>query len=484
MRPVFVAWLIRHGWPGWMAPDYATMVGLAGIVGAVLILRQAERDGARVDVQARALLLAYFAAMLGGYVFEWVRAVPQAIATRSIEPVVFAGRAAYGGLIFGLLCPVLYLRRRGATVVDFLDRATIAMGISFAAVRFGCFLEGCDFGRPTASWLGVRFPVGSPAADAHSLAHWVPPGSASLPVHPTELYESCLGLLASAIALVPLRRGRRDGSAFAAWLATYAVGRFLLELLRGDIERGRYGALSTAQWVSVVILVGLLFAIAQRRRAAMAVAACVFAVTLCLPRAALADEPPPPLPPASSPAPASAPAPASTQASAPAAAPAQPSEAPPEDPQKGRIFTVRATLVGSLTLARPDVPSGAAAELDAMFRVRLGSRFRIDMGAEGRTYGNDEATHNSLGLIGEAVIEVGRRFELTGTLVPHHTWINFKSDFFTDTNAYGIRYALGMQIILGRVALGFTPLAFNTTSSDIVGVISQWEPRTWVGVSF
>ncbi|MBX3223977.1 MAG: prolipoprotein diacylglyceryl transferase, partial [Labilithrix sp.] len=266
MRPVFVAWLVRHGWPAWFCPDYVTMVGVATLVSAWLVLRQAERDGARTDVQARALVCTYVAALVGGYLFEWLRMIPVAVAERSILPIVLAGRAAYGGLLFGTLASVAYLRLRRAPCLPFLDRATLGMGLVFACVRFGCFLEGCDFGRPTASWAGVRFPAGSPAADAHALAGWIPSGAPSLPVHPTELYECVVGLAATALALPQLRRGRRDGAAFATWLVTYAIGRFLLELLRGDVERGRYATLSTAQWVSLAILAVVLGAFVARRR--------------------------------------------------------------------------------------------------------------------------------------------------------------------------------------------------------------------------
>jgi prolipoprotein diacylglyceryltransferase len=500
MRPVFVAWLVRHGWPAWFAPDYATMVGFATLLGAVLVLRQAERDGARVHIQARAIICAYLAALVGGYLFEWIRMIPVAIAERSVAPIVFAGRAAYGGLIFGAIAPVLYFVRRRETFVDFLDRATIGMGIAFACVRFGCFLEGCDFGRPTASWLGVRFPAGSAAADAHHLAGWIPAGAPSLPVHPTELYESCVGILATLFALVPLRKGRRDGAAFAIWLVTYAMGRFLLELLRGDVERGRYASLSTAQWVSLAILAGVFYALIARRRAArLALAAATGIVALlALARGARADEPLPALPPPSAPPaqpapPTLPPTPSAQPASgqpnvvvvpAPPAQQPAPAEKKSEEPEPKHVVTARLALTTSVTVARPDVPSGWAGELDVLYRLRLGQKTRLDLGLEGRRYENAEAIQLSLGVAGDLVLEASRHFEVLFTFVPHHTWFDFKSDFFTNTNAYGLRYAIGAQFPIERVVLGATPLAFTTTSSTTVGVISQWEPRIWAGLSF
>jgi prolipoprotein diacylglyceryltransferase len=499
MRPVFVAWLIKNGWPAWLCPDYVTMVGVATLVAAWLVLRQAERDGVRVDVQARALVCTYVAALFGGYLFEWIRMIPVAIAQRSVLPIAFAGRAAYGGLIFGTVAPVLYLKWRRTPFLDFLDRATPGLGIVFACVRFGCFLEGCDFGRPTASLLGVRFPAGSPAAEAHALAGWVPAGAPSLPVHPTELYECVVGIVATLFALRALRRSRRDpsrrgvetsspsvnvasgsrdGAAFATWLVTYAIGRFLLELLRGDVERGRYASFSTAQWVSLGILALVLGVIVARRRSrgSIAVAATALLALVVLPSEARADEPLPALPPAQPVA-----APPATATPAPAAAP---NEGKKEDEASSRVATIRVALASSLTLARPDVASGWAAELDALYRLRLGRKSRVDLGIEGRRYENVDAIHVSFGLVGELVLEGGRHFEVLFTFVPHHTWFDFKSEFFSDTNAYGLRYGMGAQFPIGPVVIGVTPLAFATTSSTTVGVISQWEPRLWAGVSF
>ena len=479
MRPLFVAWLVRNGWPAWLCPDYATTVGIATLIGAWLVLRQSERDGARVDVEARALLCTYLAALVGGYLFEWIRMIPVAISQRSILPIALAGRAAYGGLIFGALAAIVYLKRRRAPYLAFLDRSTLGLGLVFACVRFGCFLEGCDFGRPTASWVGVRFPAGSPAADAHALAGWIPAGASSLPVHPTELYECVVGLIATALAIAPLRKGRRDGAAFATWLVTYAVGRFLLELLRGDVERGRYVSLSTAQWVSLAILALVLGAFVVRRRSDPPIAAAAAGALVLVAHAsdARAEEPLPPLPPAP---------PAEVK---PTTQPAQPAPAPPAEAQRqdegaSRVATLRVALASALTLARPDVASGWAGEIDGLYRMRIGRRSRLELGIEARRYENVDAIHVSLGVVGELALEAGRHFEVLFTFVPHHTWFDFKSDFFSDTNAYGLRYGMGAQFPFGPTVIGVTPLAFATTSSTTVGVISQWEPRLWGGVSF
>jgi phosphatidylglycerol:prolipoprotein diacylglycerol transferase len=191
--------------------------------------------------------------------------VPAAVAAGSFRPVLHPGRAAYGGLLFAVGAAALYLRRAGQPLAPFFDRVAIGVGLTFALVRTGCFLAGCDYGLPTAHAWGVRFPPGSLVALDHARRGFVPRGASSLPVHPTQLYEVAVGLLAATLSAVPVIRGYRDGRAFATFLGTYAVGRFAIELFRGDQDRGQALGLSTAQWVSVAIVAALLAVRARRR---------------------------------------------------------------------------------------------------------------------------------------------------------------------------------------------------------------------------
>jgi len=269
MKPVVLAWMIEHGIPPLLLPGYGAMVGLAGVVAAAIVLGATRREGGDVRGTATTLLLAYVCALPGGYLYEWIRVTPEAVAHLSIAPYFHVGRAAYGGLIFASAAALWHLRERGASVGAFFDRCALALGVVYALVRLGCFLEGCDFGAVTESALGVHYPAGSLAAYEHVARHWIPAGTASLPTHPTQLYEGAVAIVGSLIALAVyprVRRGRLPaGSAFAAWLLVYAVGRGAIEVVRGDPGRGVYAGLSSAQWTSLVI-VGLVLGAALRHR--------------------------------------------------------------------------------------------------------------------------------------------------------------------------------------------------------------------------
>lgn len=77
---------------------------------------------------------------------------------------------------------------------------------------------------------------------------------------------------------------------FAAAAATYAIGRFAIEALRGDAGRGIYAGLSSGQIFSLLVLLAIgARALAGKRRALVAAAAAALALTVAHPGDAEAD---------------------------------------------------------------------------------------------------------------------------------------------------------------------------------------------------
>jgi phosphatidylglycerol:prolipoprotein diacylglycerol transferase len=138
----------------------------------------------------------------------------------------------------------------------------IPLGLGFG--RMGCLLAGCCFGKQTDVPWALAFPPHSPASEAHFQEGLLEAASyPSLPVHPTQIYESAGSLAIAAVLLLYLHgRKRYDGHVFLAFVALYAAMRFVLELWRDD-ERGGLLGLSTSQLIGLGLL-GAAFLVHRR----------------------------------------------------------------------------------------------------------------------------------------------------------------------------------------------------------------------------
>ncbi len=160
------------------------------------------------------------------------------------------------------------------------DAACPSLAAGLFLTRIGCYLFGCDFGKPLTAdapgWLKKigTFPhwedgtvphgTGSPAWLHHLQHNLVASDSAaSLPVHPTQVYESAIGLGLLGVLLLVRKHQKFRGQVFLTFTFLYAVLRFLLEMLRDDPERNKFGPqLAEHLFISgVLALFGLAFAL-------------------------------------------------------------------------------------------------------------------------------------------------------------------------------------------------------------------------------
>jgi phosphatidylglycerol:prolipoprotein diacylglycerol transferase len=116
-------------------------------------------------------------------------------------------------------------------------------------------MAGCCFGATCDLPWAISFPWQSAASEGQYKMHLLPTAKMwSLPVHPTQIYESVASLAIAALCLLWVHpRKRYDGQVFAVFLALYAVVRFILEYLRRD-DRGGMMGLSTSQVIGIALV--------------------------------------------------------------------------------------------------------------------------------------------------------------------------------------------------------------------------------------
>lgn len=240
--------------------SYGVMLGLSLVVGWYLTLGLAERDGLPKEVMANNYVVTAVAAVVGSRILYILTNLDEFSDPISMLDVRKGGLVAYGGFLGGFVGSLVYLRTYRIALLPWADVAVPSLASGLMITRIGCYLFGCDFGQPLAKtapgflqklgtfprWdvglidpTATGGPSGSPAWLQHLKKHLISEDAASsLPVHPTQLYESLVGASLLALLLVSRRYQKFRGQIFLIFTFAYGVCRFMLEMLRADDERG------------------------------------------------------------------------------------------------------------------------------------------------------------------------------------------------------------------------------------------------------
>ena len=226
---------------------YGVMIAL-GILAAFAVL---FFYGKRMKVETSFLDFIYYNAIvsiaLGFLSAALFQATYDFIEDPSAGFNIDSGITFIGGLIGGTLTFLLiyfaFRKKLSKKLTEVLSLIPCSILIGHAFGRIGCFFAGCCYGKPTDSFLGVRFP-----------GH---PGS----VHPTQLYEAFfLFALFAVCSYLLLKKGFKHN--MSLYLVAYGIFRFLIEFVRND-ERGQLlGFISPSQFWSILMIalgIGLYF---------------------------------------------------------------------------------------------------------------------------------------------------------------------------------------------------------------------------------
>jgi phosphatidylglycerol:prolipoprotein diacylglycerol transferase len=233
---------------------YGIMMMVAFLVGGWLVALELRRRKMSEDYAADMVAAAVIGGIIGAKL--WYVALtrdPGALLSRG-------GLVWYGGFIGGTVAVILNGWRLRVPLRWTMQLVAPALAAAYALGRVGCFLVNDDYGRPTNVPWAVKFPRGLPPSTAGNLEHLfgipVPAGtdpSTVLAVHPTQLYEVGIMLVAFAI-LWRLRLSPRPvGWLFGLYLVFAGAERFFVEILRAKDDRF-LGPFTLAQLTSVVLV--------------------------------------------------------------------------------------------------------------------------------------------------------------------------------------------------------------------------------------
>lgn len=267
--------------------SYGVMLGLSFVVGWYLTLALTDRQKLSRQDMGDCYVFTAFAAVIGSRVLYILTNLNEFPTLESMLRLRSGGLVAYGGFIGGLLGSIIFLVRRGYRLWPWADAVVPSLGTGLMITRIGCYLYGCDFGKPLSpnapaflKRIGT-FPHwhdnhGSPAWQQHvrlgfratrevcersyngffnntdGLCHIPVSAHHSVPVHPTQVYESTMGFVIFLSLMFLWRRRRFEGQIFLAFGVLYGIGRALLETIRDDAERGVVAGMSTSMFLGIV----------------------------------------------------------------------------------------------------------------------------------------------------------------------------------------------------------------------------------------
>lgn len=246
---------------GFPVYTYGVLLAAAYLLGLQLALVRARARGLDANRVMDLGIWIIISALIGAKLlllivdFETFRYRPAELLT-----LLRSGGVFYGGLIAAVIVAIWYMRRHRLPVWTTSDAFAPGIALGHVIGRLGCLFAGCCFGRPTDVPWAITFHSEYAAQNVGT--------TLNVPLHPTQLYEAGAELAILGLLLVFERRGRAfPGRTFWGYMLLYGITRFVIEFYRGD-PRGMVGALSTSQFVSVILVpvsIVMLIVLARRR---------------------------------------------------------------------------------------------------------------------------------------------------------------------------------------------------------------------------
>jgi phosphatidylglycerol:prolipoprotein diacylglycerol transferase len=238
---------------------YGLMMMVGFLVAGWVIHVQLQERGLNIDYAADVVWAAVIGGILGAKL--WYMAITPGAPFFSRGGLVW-----YGGFIGGFLAVMFNGIRRKVPTRLTMDLTAPAICVGYLLGRVGCFMVQDDYGFPSSLPWAMRFPQGLPPTTAMSMntnfGVPIPEGVSPmevLAVHPTQLYEVALMLIAFAVLWRFRRHTHGAGWLMGLYLVFAGTERFLIEFLRAKDDR-ILGAFTIAQATSIgLVLIGLTF---------------------------------------------------------------------------------------------------------------------------------------------------------------------------------------------------------------------------------
>ena len=240
---------------------YGILIALALVLAVVLAVKQAKSLNFPEGLVYDTILMIIPCAIIGARLY-FVACNLDFYTKNPLE--IFnlrnGGLAIYGGVILVFIGGLVMCRIRKIPFRELADYCVVYLPLGQAIGRWGNFFNQECFGTNTTLPWGMT----SSTVEAY-LKSSCPTLVATMPVHPTFLYESLADLAIFFILLYIRKHSKIPFETSCAYFALYGTARFFIEGMRTDsLYIGNTG-IRTSQLLSLILIIASLLYIAYAR---------------------------------------------------------------------------------------------------------------------------------------------------------------------------------------------------------------------------
>jgi len=243
---------------------YGLIMAIAFITAYFYLLYLARISGQEVEFYSNLFFWVMITGVLGAKALYLVVSWQEIKSSfQDLTGCLRGGLVWYGGVIAGLPFIYYYSRRHKKNFTRIADTIVSPALAGLGIGRWGCLMAGCCYGKESNLPWAIVYKAEEKVLQLfgeNGIIHWITeqihhptyPHS----VHPAPVYESIGDFIIAFICYEVFRRSKRPGISALLAFILYALIRFGVEFLRGDMDRGFVlGSLSTSQFISILIII-------------------------------------------------------------------------------------------------------------------------------------------------------------------------------------------------------------------------------------
>lgn len=231
-------------------PPYLLFTGLSFLFSCIVLMICMFKDNLINNHLPKYVIIILGAVYGGAILFSVVSLVIDDVvnngALNAIK-IMFSGKYGlvyYGGLA-GIVITTFVFVNKKLISYKIYNILAFVIPLFHSISRLGCYFAGCCY--------GVQSNI------LYELPHFSNGEFSGDYCVPVQIYESIFEFLLAIIIFIIYIRNTSKYNLLKVYLIFYSIFRILVEFLRGDIKRGVYFGVSFSQYISILIIIFLLF---------------------------------------------------------------------------------------------------------------------------------------------------------------------------------------------------------------------------------